>query len=165
MTTGSLSTLLRPFAEAIVAKIEGLDVIEKHAGVRKKHHRARMLESISDDIKKASNFIPHQQSVRAHDKAKDSVDLSKMTWHDQPSFDPGRASFLVEHKEPVKKLRAACIKTRTVEGVLDVLTDQLCVVWVLREEDEELTRLKFRSNRPDSDAAYAKARIELWEDP
>lgn len=155
--------LLSPFAEAIFAKVRGLEVIGKYAEGSADRLEARMLESISDDIKKASNFIPHRQSVRAHDheKAK-NVNLAEKTWHEQHSFDKGRVTFLVEHKVPVSVLRTKCIAAKSADAVLKILSDELCVVWVLREEDDELTRLKFRSKRPDSDAAYAQARIELW---
>jgi hypothetical protein len=144
-----------PFATAIFAKKTALPSL---SGA----YASRMRESIKDDIKKASNFHPHDVSVRAHQKAQSlptRVELKDKTWHDQNTFDPGRELFLVEHMRTVSSLADACIKAETESQVLDILTDQLSVVWILREEDDELTRLKFRSKRTDD--AYEAAGIEI----
>jgi hypothetical protein len=151
-------TLMRPFATAIFAKVEALRTLEL-----KPAHKSRLSESISDDIKKASNLHPHRMSVRAREKAQDlkpPVNLAEMTWHDQEKFDPGRELFIVEHRATVSSLKQRCLGAATVEGVLDVLEKEIDVVWILREEDDELTRLKYRSKRPAS--AYQEATIEIW---
>ena len=102
MDTKTKRALLKPFATAIHAKVEGLGVIAAHSGAAHRAHRTRMLESISDDIKKASNFIPHPQSVRAHNHEKArGINLAEKTWHHQNAFDKGRETFLVEHKVPM----------------------------------------------------------------
>jgi hypothetical protein len=45
--------------------------------------------------------------------------------------------------------------------VAEVLRRELKVAWILKSEDAELTRLGFRSKRPDPVAAYEKAGIVL----
>jgi hypothetical protein len=156
-----LLRLMRPFATAIYAKAKALNDTDL-ADV----HRRRLLESISDDIKKASNFHPHLMSkaARAQALAKDKgLDLSQKTWHEQHSFDPGRRLFLVEHMVPVSKVREMCCSARNEEGVLAILVDDIRVVWILRTEDEKLTELKYRSRRSSPAKAYEDARIEIWD--
>jgi hypothetical protein len=150
---------MQPFAVAIFAKANAL---ENRA--LEPSHKSRLRESISDDIKKASNLLPHKMSKRAHKAASQlqpPVDLRKKTWHEQHSFDPGREFFLVEHRNTVSSLRERCLAQKDVEGVLGVLSE-IDVVWILRAEDEKLTELKYRSRRPPT--AYAEASIEIWED-
>jgi hypothetical protein len=152
-------TLMAPFAAAIFAKAEALRTLEL-----KQAHRSRLSESISEDIKKASNLHPHKMSKGAWQKSRvleNPVNLAEMTWHEQHEFDPGRALFIVEHRATVSSLKQKCIEAVNLEGVLDVLEKEIDVVWILREEDEELTRLGYRSKRPAS--AYEEARIEIWE--
>ncbi|HKY34444.1 MAG TPA: hypothetical protein VJN18_00780 [Polyangiaceae bacterium] len=155
----STRALMAPFATAIFAKAEALRTLDLKAA-----HRSRLSESISDDIKKASNFHPHRMSKRARQKARGfaaPVDLTEMTWHQQESFDPGRELFIVEHRATVSSLKQRCLNAANVEGVLDILEEEIDVVWILREEDEELTRLKYRSKRPAS--AYEEAQIQIWD--
>lgn len=150
---------MRPFARSIFAKVEGLKSLPDLSPSQ----RSRLRESISDDIKKASNFHAHDVSEEAHRVAQElGVDLSVMTWHEQPSFDAGRETFLVEHLEPVSALRARCLCANSEEDVLRILTEELRVVWITREEDDTLTEKGFRTKRPDGGAAaYAAVGIKL----
>lgn len=151
--------LMAPFATAIFAKANALRTLEL-----KPAHKSRLSESISDDIKKASNLHPHRMSKRAREKSRGlvpPVDLAEMTWHQQEGFDPGRELFIVEHRATVSSLKQRCIDAASLQDVLDVLEKEIDVVWILRDEDEELTRLKYRSKRPTS--AYEEARIEIWD--
>jgi len=152
-------TLMVPFAAAIFAKAEALRNLELKAA-----HRSRLSESISEDIKKASNLHPHRMSVAAHTKALElekPVNLAEMTWHDQEKFDQGREVFIVEHRATVSFLKRRCLAAADHDAVLEVLEKEIDVVWILREEDDELTRLKYVSKRPPT--AYDEAKIELWE--
>lgn len=152
-----LLTLMRPFATAIYAKVRALKELDLTQA-----QQSRLRESISDDIKKASNFHGHKVSVNARAKAIAlGVDLTKETWHEQHGFDPGRQLFIVERMTTVSTLRERCLRAADEDSVLAVLTEEIRVVWVLREEDERLTLLKYRSKRPAS--AYAEAKIEIWE--
>lgn len=149
--------VLRAFAAAIMAKVSAARALKRTAP-----HRQRLLESISDDIKKVSNFRPHEVSVAAHAEAEAlGIDLSHQTWHDQRRFDADREVFHVEHMVPVSVLRAACLAADDEGQVLDVLANRLRVVWILKSEDDELTRLGFRSRRPDADEAYRQAQIAI----
>jgi hypothetical protein len=121
-----------------------------------------MLEAISDDIKKCTNFIRPKVSRAARDWAtRLGIDLCAMNWHDQPRFDPARRKFHFEHFRPVSLIRSECIEKCSETEILEILKTQLTVVWILKSEDVELRRLGYQSNRPDPDKAYREAMIEL----
>ena len=155
MTT--LSQLLEPFASAIYAKAVALRTLDLTTA-----QRARLLESVSDDIKKCSNFTAPSVSRAALARAeKLKVNLHDKTWHDQPRFDAGRRVFHFEHFVPVLSVRNACLKARSKAAVLDVLKSQLRVAWILKSEDRMLTRLGYRSQRSNPSLAYRAANIKL----
>lgn len=120
-----------------------------------------LLDSISEDIKKATFFRPHEVSVAAAEEARlrGVDDLSVKTREDQPAFDPGRDVFVVEHMAPVRGLVYACVHQPTVDGVLDVLTRRIRVVWLLRREERALGSLGFRYRR----AKHPPALVELTQ--
>jgi hypothetical protein len=89
------------------------------------------------------------------------VDLATQTWHTQRRFDAGRSLFHFEHYAPVGELGCQCRELADAESIADLLTEQLKVVWITKEEDRELTRLGFRSRRRDPRAAYTAADITL----
>lgn len=155
MTT--LSQLLRPFAKGIHAKAVALRALDLS-----RTQRARLLESISDDIKKCSNFTSPFVSKAALARAeKLKVSLHSKTWHDQPRFDKERKVFHFEHYAPVSSIRDACLKARSAEAVLRLLKGRLKVVWILKSEDRTLTALGFRSRRANPVVAYKAANIRL----
>jgi hypothetical protein len=153
----SIRDLLKPFAESIFAKasaVSGLTLSEKQL--------KRFRESISDDIRKCSNFHKRELSRAAQEQAQViAVDLLTQDWHDQPRFDPKRRVLQFEHIVPVLTIRKKCLSARTVEEVLSILEVEIRVAWILKEEDRRLTSLGFKSKRPDPDHAYRLARIEL----
>jgi hypothetical protein len=61
----------------------------------------------------------------------------------------------------VSALREKCLRAADEDAVLAILTGEIRVVWILREEDEKLTALKYRNKRPPT--AYEDAQIEIWE--
>lgn len=151
--------LVAPFAEAIYAKSRWLAKWDVQLDMKR---RARLLESISDDIKKVGNFLPHHVSEAAASWAEDlKVDLSQMTWHDQPSFDAGREWFHVEHMVPVSDIRKVCFEASSVGEIVEILKTKLRVVWILKEEDDRLTQRGYRSKRVNPEQAYKEAGIEL----
>ena len=72
-------------------------------------------ESISDDIKKCSNFVPRSVSKGAQERAISlpgagpEVDLAAQSWHEQHAIDPDREIFHFEHMTPVSAVREACL--------------------------------------------------------
>lgn len=128
--------------------------------------QARLKESMSDDLKKYCDIVvpallPLQVSDRAREAARDlGVDLCRSTWHSQPTFDPGRTRFHLEHVLPVSQLRSRAIAADALSGVVEVLLG-VRLAWILKEEDRELTRLGHRSKRLDAAAAYSEAGITL----
>lgn len=150
---------IRAFALSIHAKATAL-----REGNLTDSQKSRLKESISDDIKKYTNFIPHRVSQAVKDSAdtlQSPVNLSQMTWHDQRRFDPGRRLFIVEHKRPVNALRDECINAESCDAVEQILAERLVAAWITRAEDNELTRLGFGINRPDPCYAYNQAGIVL----
>ncbi|WP_437956632.1 hypothetical protein WME76_35380 [Sorangium sp. So ce119] len=153
----TIDELLKPFACSLYAKACTLSSVELSPS-----QRARLLESMSDDIKKCTNFIEPEVSEAALAEAEHlRVDLRAKNWHDQPSFDATREIFHFEHVVPVSVIRTACCGQNSETAVLAVLKSRLRVAWILKSEDSELTRLGHRSNRPDPDGAYHKAGIRL----
>ena len=156
----SLRLLMDPFATSIFAKASALRQLGGALSVAQKR---RLSESMSEDVKKATNFHPHDVSEAAAEEARrlGVEDLSEKTWHDQTKFDPKRERFIVEHMVPVSALVYACLNQPDERGVLDVLTERLRVVWLLRREDREITLLGFRHKRPDPDEAYRLAGVRM----
>jgi hypothetical protein len=163
MSNIPLHSLLKPFSISIFAKVSALREFEASTFLTQAQ-RARLKESISDDIKKCTNFVKPKVSKSAKREAlKIGVDLSQMNWHDQGRFDRGRSMFHWEHMVPVKSIREKCRQASSEEQVLEILMTAPCVVWILKSEDTILTQLGFRSNRDNPEAAYLKAGIELCE--
>ncbi|WP_323751453.1 hypothetical protein [Marinobacter sp.] len=159
MITNEIHFLLLPFSQSIFAKAEAL---KKHEVGLRPDHIARFRESISEDIKKCSNFVVPEVSDEAHHEAtKRGLNLFEKNWHDQPAFDPGRKIFHLEHVQPVSAIRAMCLECDTEKEVHYTLQSHLRVAWILKKEDAELSRLGYRSKRKDPDAAYAHANIRL----
>lgn len=155
--TDDREAVLAAFAESIYAKAQVLRRTTLHPS-----HRARVREAISDDLKKVSNLLTPEVSRKALAEAERlGVDLFEKNWHDQPGFDGGRETFHLEHVRPVSALRERCLTAGSGTDVLDVLKTGLRVAWILKVEDDELTRRGYRSKRDDPDAAYRECEIEL----
>ncbi len=83
-----------------------------------------------------------------------------MNWYEQPKYDKGRKQLLMEHKNPLEEIWIKlCEEHWNTERIL---VEEIQIVWVTREEDHELTRLGYRTKRPDSDKAYREAGIEIY---
>lgn len=153
----TLEELLTPFAKSIHAKVSAL----KESNLNSQQ-RASFLESISDDIKKCTNFILPEVSRAAFERARNlGVNLTDKCWHDQHKFDKGREIFHFEHINPVVIIREACIGTSSPTAILEILLTRLRIAWILKEEDYKLTKLGYRSNRQYAEAAYREANIDL----
>jgi hypothetical protein len=151
------NNIFKPFACSIRAKARALRENELT-----RSQRARLLESISDDIKKCTNFIAPEVSRAALKEATNiGIDLCLKSWHDQPRFDRGRKNFHLEHYIPVSDIRQECLDAKTELKILKTLKNRLRVVWILKSEDAKLTQLGFRSKRRDPKIAYRNAGIEL----
>lgn len=70
-----------------------------------------------------------------------------------------------EHVDPISCIRVACEGVGSEGAVLEILKARLRVAWILKREDQELTRLGFKRNRPDPEEAYRAAGIVLVEHP
>jgi hypothetical protein len=153
----TLEELLTPFAKSIHIKVSALKELDFNL-----QQRARFLEAISDDIKKCTNFISPEVSRATFERARNlGVELTNKFWHDQHKFDNGRKIFHFEHINPVVIIREACLGAPSASAILEVLLTRLRIAWILKEEDYRLTTLGYKSNRPDAEAAYREANIEL----
>jgi hypothetical protein len=86
------------------------------------------------------------------------IDLKKMHWKNQKTFDKNRAVFMFEHKVPVVNLVEKILADP--KSVLEVL-NSMQIVWILKEEDAVLRSKGHGKNRVNSDASYADAGITL----
>jgi hypothetical protein len=159
----SLAEIARPFARGFIAKRPLADDPRLS-----KTQKARVKESLSDDLKKLCDvLIPTlrvpEVSVAAQRRADElGVDLCQQTWHGQKAFDPlGRGTFHLEHVVPIVALREAWMTATTVEEMISEIDHRLRVAWILKTEDVLLRRAGYQKNRPDPDAAYAQVGISL----
>lgn len=147
---------MRAFADAIWAKVSLLKETTLSASERR-----RVLESIDGDIRKCTDLLVPRVSRAARETAGLlQVDLTRMGWHDQPRFDPGRTIFHLEHFYPVGAVRNRCLTATSQSDIGDVLGSAK-VAWILKVEDRKLSDLGFKNLRPDPDEAYRKAGIAL----
>lgn len=152
-----LRDLLHPFGISVHAKAVALRELQLST-----MQRSRLRESISDDIKKCSNFVVPEVSDAARRQALAlEVELDDMCWHDQGRFDANRSTFHFEHVQPVSVVRELCLSAPSAEVVTQILLANIRVAWILKSEDEKLTGLGFRTKRPDPDEAYRAAGIVL----
>jgi hypothetical protein len=128
---------------------------------------AALRKSIFTDIRKLCDMLfpavrPYGISVAAAEKAAAlGVDLQAQTWDTQTSFDPGRQVFHYEHVATVADIVEAVLAAGSVEQAADELAQRVRVAWILKEEDARLSKFGYRHRRPDPDAAYAEAGIEM----
>jgi hypothetical protein len=155
-----IERLIRPFAVSLAAKA---DLLSDQAGLCSKQ-QTRVRESMGQDIRKLCDIIfPAERLPDVSKAAQDLAqprDLRRETWQSQPQFDPGRRLFLLEHWMPVGMMCEACVSLG-VDEIISYLDETLKIVWITRDEDRQLTRLKYRTRRPDPANAYAKAGITL----
>jgi hypothetical protein len=151
----SLKQLLEPFAQSIFAKTTAIHILDLE-----RKTKARFLESISDDIKKCSNFVRPLVSKNAQEASvKYKFNLCVMNWHDMKSAD--RKIFHFEHVNTVSSLRAACCEAHSIESILEILLSNISIAWILKEEDARLTSNGYKSKRPKN--AYDLVGIKLVE--
>jgi len=160
ITKPDLNELLEPFARSICAKAKALKRWANDERFRP--YRARLRKAISDDINQCTNYLPPEVSEAALVKAKKlGRDLFTANWHNQSSFDSKRKVFQWEHVVPVRSLVNLCLMNPTVPRILDVLLSKAKMAWILKREDQELTKRGYRSRREDPVAAYRECGIVL----
>jgi hypothetical protein len=157
-----VNQLLELFARSIFAKVSALRSLELTQNQRK-----RLRSSITTEIRTCAGLLypevlaPEVSEAALREAETLGVNLCAHTWHSQSSFDSGRKMFHWEHVDPISCIQQACAVSACEEAVLEILKSRLRIAWILKREDRELTRLGFRSNRPDPDGAYRAAKIVL----
>ena len=149
--------IMIPFASSIFAKVKYLN--EKTLS---SFEHQRILESISEDIKKCTNFIAPLTSEAAKNKALSmNIRLNEMTWHNQPKYDKGRQIFHFEHLVPVSCIRKMCLNCISETEVLEILNTIPKTIWILKSEDRKLTMNGFRSKRENPEEVYNQLGIQI----
>jgi hypothetical protein len=155
--------LVRPFVVALQVKRPLL----QRSGISREQ-RARVLESMSDDLKKMCDVVV--PCVRPASVSRDAlalterlgVDLCQLTWHQQQGrkrADERWASLHREHVVPILALRTACVDAADVDAAIAEVDRLLHIAWITKAEDRRLTEAGYRKTRPDT--AYGDVGIEL----
>ena len=163
-SSGQFDVFVRPFAVAILPLAETL----RGDSELSRYQRSRVRDAVVVLVRKACDVtipaarLPEVSAEAARLAAEKGIDLREQTWHSQPKFDPRRAVFHYEHMTPVTAIVEKVVaEAVTTDAVADVLERTLRLAWITKIEDQELSRLGFKSKRPDPAAAYAAAGIEL----
>jgi len=125
-----------------------------------KLERSKLKTMINKVLRVAMNF---ETLTHASEKAlllaeEHNIDLKKMTWENQNTYDKGRKMFVYEHKATVNDLSIQIINDP--ENTLSIL-NSMEIIWLTREEDNNLNWLGYRIKRPDPDKAYEDAKIKV----
>lgn len=127
----------------------------------------RSLDSLLGHLcREVEDLAPRNVSVAAMQQAtgRGLGDLRRFHWDDQIKGmgDAGRATFHWDHFVPVSVLRRALLEERepTSARCAEILRTAR-IAWITKDEDRRLTKLGFRHLRPDPEAAYRDASIEL----
>lgn len=158
--------LLKLFARSVFAKVTALRSLSLNRNQRK-----RLRSSITAELRACGGLLypevrtPEISVAALREAELISVDLRAHTWQSQSQFDKGRRLFHWEHVDPISCIEAACAAAGSEEAVLEILRTRFRIAWILKREDRELTRLGFRSDRPDPEEAYRAAKIVLVKHP
>jgi hypothetical protein len=158
-----LDELVRPFVVALQAKRPLL----QHAALTREQ-RARVLESMSDDLKKMCDVVV--PSVRPASVSREALalanilgtDLCQLTWHQQQARKRADARWAALHREhvvPILALRNACVDAIDLETAIGEIDRLLHIAWITKAEDARLTAAGYRKQRPTT--AYDDLGIEL----
>jgi hypothetical protein len=154
--------LLQILARSIFSKITALQSLKLTRNQRK-----RLQDTIAEDIRACGGLLypevrrPEVSEAALREAELISVDLRAETWHSQSRFDKGRSVFQWEHVDTISGIQKACARCESEQAVLKVLRTRLRIAWILKREDQELSKLGFRSDRPDPEEAYRAAGIVL----
>jgi len=158
----TIEQVLKLFAQPIFTQIRALKCLE----LTPRQH-ARLRKSIKEDIRACGGLLfpdvkpPQVSKVAQQEAERIGVAIHTKSWLGQNAFDPGRKTFHWEHITPVSCIQGLCEEADSEGAILRILKDRLRIAWILKREDEELTRLGYRIKRIDPPAAYLAAKIEL----
>lgn len=146
----SISRIIRVMAEEYALLSDPVD---------RKHMRVQLSKSIRNATDHP-DFALHASAAAQSLAAEKGIDLSKMTYDNQPQkrFDPGRTLFAYEHMVPVKNLMYGIInEPHRAEELLRTAR----IVWVTRAENDRLNELGYAHERPDPQKCYEEAGISV----
>lgn len=143
-----------------------LGLSQAYRDAQKEATRKWACKAMYDACRQLEHFVVPEVSVAAQRVAdvRGAGPLHQYRWKDQtrrPLNDKAREIFHFEHVLPVSVLRDRLLKATTLEDV-ERLVGYADVAWILKEEDRELRRRRFRSNRPENPwDAYRLCNIEM----
>jgi hypothetical protein len=151
----NLEQIRKTFSRSIFTKKQAIDSLQL-----RNNEKSRLLESITDDIRKYSDLTKPSMSKKAKEEAeKIGVNLNNCGWHDQSKFDKNRKIFHYEHFYTVKSIREKCLKAEDEIQIEEILKSSTKIIWILKEEDNKLTELGYKNDRNDPKLAYSEAGI------
>lgn len=158
-------------AERAIVNAFSAGMWAKRLLLEEQHLAARQVSavksSLTQDIRKLCDVLVPMYLVpfvsrRAHESATSlGVDLAVTGWHQQLSFDKGRAIFHLDHVTTVQDIRSQFLAAPNRSTATQVLGEQLAVAWILKAENAVLDERGLRNHRADGHAAYAECGIEL----
>lgn len=136
------------------------ELVYSYHNSQDKVERSKIKTMINMITRKAMNYATLEY---ASEKAvllaeEHNIDLKKMTWENQSQYDKGRNMFVYEHKTTANDISLKLINDP--DNTLSIL-ESMQIVWVTREEDNNLNWLGYRIKRPDHDKAYEDAKIKI----
>jgi hypothetical protein len=141
----AIDQLLQLFARSIFPKANALSSPELPP-----RQCRRLRRSISEDIRNCGGLMfpdvisPEVSKAAQQEAERIRIDICTKNWHDQTAFDSGRKTFQWEHVNPGSSIQAMCEQAKSEEAIQEILKTRLRIAWILKREDQELTRLGFR---------------------
>jgi len=160
--------IVMPFAEGMFLKSKLLS----HTSLDSAQAEA-VKSSISVDIRKVGDLVvPHLRLTDVSVAATETFSptesftcgqLSRLTWQQQPGVDPGRNLLILEHVCTVVSLRELVLQAHSGMEIVQLLWTRMRLAWITRAEDEKLTELGYKKNRPFPLVAYSEAGIKIFD--
>lgn len=164
--SAAIDPLLEHFARSIFYKF---DALHRYRIDLSKRQLDRLRRSITEDIRACGGLIfpdmkrPEVSQAAQRVAEQCGLQICEKNWYDQSKFDPGRKLFHLEHVNPISCIRKKCEMAKSEDETLGILKTQLRIAWILKEEDDKLTRLGYRYKRDDPEGAYRAANIVLLQ--
>jgi len=147
--------IVLPFAEGMFLKSQLLS----HASLNSAQAEA-VRSSISADIHKVGDLVvPHLRLTDVSVEAFSTFawEQFKLTWLQQQGF------LVLDHVCPVVSLRELIFQAHSGIEIVQLLWRRMRLAWVTRAEDEKLTELGYKENRPFPLVAYSEAGIKIFD--
>jgi hypothetical protein len=127
--------------------------------------REKLKETISHTLRKFSDRYPEKVSKRAKELADLlGIDLSDKLWTNRNicGKTDNKSNIVWEHSTPIKELAESLFKCKDMDCIRKALDEYSGVIWITREEDNELASRGYKNKRPDGwEKCYEDCGIEV----